>query len=188
MRCISRWFAFLAVAMAMSALGAPSIAGDAVAAPGPTGDSYYVIGVKHGNLMLQVTEAKMTGDGKINKLTNRFPPHMYRPDEHGFIVVKAKPGASYVIESASVMMGNSPFGMRYTSDGALMAFDVPPGAVVYVADLDASAGPASPFPGHYTLNERYSQDVEGAKAYLITNRPELAGRLTTGHSKMADWD
>lgn len=187
MRALRLFAAFVATA-AIWAHGARSMASDAAPPPKPADDSYYVIGVKHGNLMLQVTEAKMTGDGKIKALTNRFPPHMYRADEHGFIVVKAKPGATYVIESASVMLGNSPFGMRYTSDGPLMAFDVPPGAVVYVADLDASAGPASPYPGHYTLNERYSQDIESAKAYLRANRPELAGRFEIGHSKMAEWD
>jgi hypothetical protein len=159
----------------------------------PRGDSatnsYIIIGVHPGNLMIQVTEAKLTEDGKIRSLVNRFKTHLYRPNQDGFVVEEVKPGRTYVIESASMMAGHSIFGVRFAGGDKLMAFDVPPGRVVYVASLDAkmAGGPVGYNSATYTLSEHYYQDIDGTKAYLTRSYPQLAEKLEAGRSKLVEW-
>ena len=131
--------------------------------------AWLVIGIQPHNARIEVDEARM-GDGCIHRFSYNL--NAYHPVD-GFIVVKVDPGKPYGIGASSLMLGTSIFGVRYKPVNQAPIFQGVAGKVEYIATISYQAEASAPTGAANTLAEgaSYSQDLEGARAFLKAHYP-----------------
>jgi len=162
---------------------APALAGMPQSDVKPSQDvAWLIIGVQPANTRLEVDEPYFK-----NGVAWGFHYSMdsYTPVD-GFIVVKAHPGAVYGIAASSRMAGKSIFGMRYKPCGQVPKLEAAAGKVVYFTSVDYhSEGGGSTGVGlEFFEGATYSQDLEGARAFLKAHYPGLSDSLEQGPTEM----
>ncbi len=149
------------------------------AAPPSADDAYYVIALKPNTINLDIFEGTVK-DG-VFSTGFKWVDHWYSSDDNGFLVVKARGGATYgVVMIALTFSRGSIFGQSYTPNARTMVFDVPAGKVVYITDVGFSPSTDRgryPGPG---LVPSYRQNFAAAQAYMREHYPLLAGKLEQG--------
>jgi len=162
--------ASLALAWAQSPAGA--------IADSPADAAYVLIGVDPNTVRIDIEETTID-DGAVVRYEHSFPPHLYGPGDDGFILAKVKPGVDLAIAATHM----SPIGLlpgpRFKPCDGTVAFQAPAGSVAYVTSIAYEYGGLSyGWTGQQIhVQTHYTQDLEGARAYLKRNHPDLADRL-----------
>ena len=149
----------------------------------PTADvAWLVIGVAPPTARLEIDEPAIK-DGMIWSFKYRL--QMYRPVD-GFILVKVEPGKNYGVAASSLMAGNSIFGIRYKPCGQFPMFKADAGKVVYITSMNYRPTGMTSGAGVMNFAEgvAYSQDLQGARAFLAAHYPGLAPALEQGSYEM----
>lgn len=109
----------------------------------------------------------------------------YRPVD-GFIVVKVRPGVPYGVAASSLMWGKSIFGVRYKPCGQVPTFQAEGGKVVYITTIAYRSEGSTSYGSLINMAESatYSQDLEGARAFLKAHYPGLSDSLEQGSYEM----
>ena len=162
----------------------PAISESPSADSRPDPDStWLVVGVQPSNMRMEVDEIAPFDDARW-----RFHYAMslaaYYPVD-GFIVVKVKAGATYGLGGASVMSGKI-FGLRFQPCNTAAVFQAEPGKVLYFTSI--SFEPSGREQGQDSSRTfehlTYSQDVEGARAFLKAHYPGLSENMERGQCKI----
>jgi hypothetical protein len=147
-------------------------------ADSPGDDTYVLIGVDPNTVRIDIEETTIA-DGAVVRYEHSFPPHLYGPGDDGFILAKVKPGVDLAITATHL----SPIGLlpgpRFKPCNGTIAFQAPAGSVAYLTSIAYEYGGLSyGWTGQQVhVQTHYTQDLEGARAYLKRNHPELADRL-----------
>jgi hypothetical protein len=144
---------------------------------------WILIGVQPANANLNIGEVTTWRDGTVLVDVGNIFGHL---PVDGFILMKAKPGKLYGISSVSIMAG-SVFGTYYGACDKAIAFRPEAGKVVYFTSLAYrnQDGSTDVFPKGFPNSRvregaRFSQDLEGARAFLKAHYPNLADSLEQG--------
>lgn len=161
----------------LASLGADSaLADDTPPDTKPSPDvAWLVIGVQPKTAQLEIDEPRMH-NGVVVSFHYRLDA--FRPVD-GFILVKAHPGTVYAVAASSLMAGSSIFGVRYKPCGQVPSFQAAGGKVVYFTTM-TYRGEGAHAPGILVEGHDYSQDMEGARAFMKAHYPGLADSLEQG--------
>jgi hypothetical protein len=141
-------------------------------------DTYVLFGVDPNTVRIDIEEATIE-DGAVAHFDHSFPWHLYGPADDGFILAKVKPGVQLAIQATHL----SPIGLlpgpRFKPCDGTIAFQAPAGSVAYVTSVAYDYGGVSYGWTGQTIHfqTHYTQDLEGARAYLKQHHPELADKL-----------
>jgi hypothetical protein len=176
------------VALTMAGAAGIGTAGPAVADNPPPDaklspdTAWLIIGIQPTNARIEVDEARMD-KGCIRRFS--YNMNAYHPVD-GFIVVQVEPGKPYGIGASSLMIGKSIFGVRYKPDHQAPVFQGVAGKVEYIASISYRADSSIAAEQSSALGEaaNYSQDLEGARAFLKAHYPGLSDGLEQGGYQM----
>ena len=156
--------------LASCALPAPS----SNSAPPSGDDAYFVLGVTPENVRIDIVDGTIR-NGAFNLPFIRLMTPSYMPSPGGYIVVKAKGGASYGLLTAGMMFGDQGvFGEFYQPSGGTLVFNVPVGKVIYVTNIVYHRNSG------YRLMMDQAPDRQGARDFMRQHYPQLADRLEQG--------
>jgi hypothetical protein len=138
-------------------------------------DAYFVMGITPDIAKPFVIPGEMSGskydiDGFSRPVSNSEPVD-------GYIVAKVKPDVSMSIgmlfmHNALLSWGLNQY--QICDGGKMPVFSVPPGAVVYIADVNFSGD-------YYGMRWNVSHhNLEDVRAYLKSHHPRLADKLVQG--------
>ena len=167
---------FFSTTAAVSGMPAPDVK--------PASDvAWLVIGIRPQNMRIEVKELRVK-DGIVEGY-HPFPLDMTMPID-GFIVFKAHPGITYGIVAASAMANNRFFGIRYKACHEMATFTAEGGKVVYFTTFNYYSSTGTEYPSQNIIETsykgvNYTQDLEGAQAFLKLHYPKLDGELEQGN-------
>jgi hypothetical protein len=169
---------------AMAACGMPAFAEAPTADAKPSADvAWLVIGIQPADARMEIDEP-LVKNGVAWSF--HYKLNAYHPTD-GFIVVKAEPGKAYGVAASSLMFGNSIFGKRYKPCGQVPLFQADAGKVVYITTITyRDEGATMNRFGVINLAEAatYSQDLDGARAFLKIHYPGLSDSVEQGGYQM----
>jgi hypothetical protein len=144
--------------------------------------AWLVIGIQPESVRMEVDQPRVR-DGVVWSF--HYGLGAYHPVD-GFIVVKAEPGKPYGVAASSLMFGKSIFGVRYKPCGQVPLFQADAGKVVYITTISYRAAGHSSDGVAINMGEAadYSQDLEGARAFLSAHYPALSDSLEQGAYQM----
>lgn len=138
-------------------------------------DSYFVFGVQPDTVSIAVFRGSIVGD--TFRQNPFLPANFYGVPQDGYIVSRAKAGETLAIAFITVRASKDAiFAQNYIPCGSsrTVVFSVPPGKVIYLADIQYSNV-------NNQLAPTYRLNIDSAKAYLATHYPELADKVEVGH-------
>jgi len=149
--------------------------------------AWLVIGVKPTNARLEIDEPYLR---KGVARSFHYSADGFSPID-GFIVVKARPDRVYGIAAFSRMLPGTIFGMRLLPCGEVPSFKASAGRVVYfttanyrTADPEPEGMQSANFATHAFEAVTYTQDLEGARAFLRKHYPALSDSVEQGTAEM----
>jgi hypothetical protein len=176
---------------AAAALGSATPAFPQIPAPNdarPDPNSvFFVIGVQPENTRLGIQEPKIDKSGLAGLFCCSLKA--YRPTD-GFVIVQAKPDTVYGVASSSEMFGKSIFGYYFEACELATTFQAGPGKVVYLTtityqpSLVETASFVGVGPANGWLSAAFTQDLEGARAFLKAHYPGLSDNLEQGQYRL----
>lgn len=179
---VHRVFSGLAATI-MVAWAATALAGEPVSDAKPAPDvAWLVIGIQPDDTRVEIKEP-IVRDGMIRNYQFGFnAPHAV----DGFVVVKVKPGTPYGIASSRQMYGMLPAGPVFQACGRAPVFQADAGKVVYITSITYRnvGGSAIPRGIRFDQTSTYSQDLEGARAFLKAHYPGLSDSVEQGGYEM----
>ncbi len=156
-------------ALAVASWVAPAFAETPKSDAKPSRDAaWFVIGIQPANARVEVQEPWIK-NGVVWSFHVNFKSYV---PEDGFILVKGDPGKAYGVAAGA--------GLRYRPCGSVALFHADAGTVVYITSISFAGAGA---PGLEALS--YSQDMEGARAFLKAHYPGLSDSLEPGRYQMA---
>lgn len=144
--------------------------------------AWLLIGIQPATARLEIDEPRLK-QGVVWSF--HYNLSSYSPVD-GFILVKAQPGTIYGVAASSLMKGKSIFGVRYKPCGKVPTFKAEAGKVAYITTI-AYRSEGATFDGlliNMAESATYSQDLEGARAFLKTHYPGLSDSLEQGAYEM----
>jgi hypothetical protein len=144
--------------------------------------AWFVIGIQPATARVEIDEPWVRNDRIFSFHYNLT---MYHSDE-GFIIVKAQPDKLYGVAASSLMWGKSIFGIRYKPCGHVPTFKASGGKVVYFTTIAyrSSGATSSGTEMDFREGATYSQDLDGARAFLQAHYPGLSDSLEQGQYEM----
>lgn len=144
--------------------------------------AWLVIGIQPATVRMEIDEPWVK-NGEIFDF--HYNLNAYHPVD-GYIIVKAQPDKPYGVAASSLMFGKSIFGIRYKPCGQVPTFHAGPGQVIYVTTINYHTAGAANEGTYMNFAEgaSYSQNLEGARAFLKAHYPGLADSLQQGQYEM----
>lgn len=171
------------LAVAIGACAGPALSDTPPSDAKPSPDvAWLVIGIQPATARMEIDEP-LIKNGHVWSF--RYNLNAYRPVD-GYIVVKARPGVLYGVGASSLMFGKSIFGVRYKPCGQVPTFQADAGKVVYVTTIAYRSEGVTTYGPAIDMAESatYSQDLEGARAFLKAHYPGLSDSLEQGRYEM----
>ncbi len=144
-------------------------------------ESYYVLGLRPAQTRAMIVEGAVS-NGEFEQRHVPLTPFVMNVPRDGFLVGHSDSGRTLELQQVFDESGGVPVAFAPCKTGAkALVFEAPPGTVVYITSVTlVRAGDG--------LAPVYSNDLEGARAFVKTHYPGLADKLEQGRYQLLTAD